>query len=111
MLKKLYQRLLFKLDPLLPARKLSVIQGDSLPTKMPMRSLVLARDGQEDWCVGFKCPCGCGRTIELLLIEDASPRWDCKLDQKGHPSLHPSVWLKNGCKSHFWLKNGRVQWV
>jgi hypothetical protein len=111
MLKKLYWYFLRKLDPLLPARKLTIIGGDSLPTKMPIRSLILAKDGQEDWCVGFNCPCGCGHTIELLLIKEASPRWDCELDPQGHPSLHPSVWLKSGCKSHFWLKHGRIHWV
>ncbi|WP_414916408.1 DUF6527 family protein [Pseudomonas sp. IT-P395] len=111
MLKKLFQYVVSKLDPLLPARTLTVIEGDSLPAKMPMRSLVLARDGQEDWCVGFKCPCGCGHTIELLLIEEARPRWDCELDKHGHPSLHPSVWLKSGCKSHFWIRHGKVHWA
>lgn len=108
---QLCQRFLCKFDSLLPARKLTVIEGDSLPAKMPMRSLVLARDGREDWCVGFKCPCGCGHTIELLLIDEASPRWDCEIDKRGRPSLHPSVWLKSGCKSHFWLKHGKIHWV
>jgi hypothetical protein len=111
MLSKLYHYAVTKIDPFLPARKLMVVEGDTLPAKMPMRALVLAKDGQEDWCVGFKCPCGCGRTIELLLIEEAVPRWDYKLDQHGLPSLHPSVWLKNGCKSHFWIRHGRVHWA
>ncbi|MFJ3051897.1 DUF6527 family protein [Pseudomonas nitroreducens] len=76
-----------------------------------MRSLVLLKDGGEDWSIGFRCPCGCGRPIELLLIDEARPRWDYKIDSKGLPSLHPSVWLKTGCKSHFWVRNGRIQWV
>ncbi|HHA1903486.1 TPA: DUF6527 family protein, partial [Enterobacter kobei] len=21
------------------------------------------------------------------------------------------VWLKDGCQSHFWVKNGRIVWV
>lgn len=99
------------IDSLLPARRLQVIQGDVLPNKMPFRGLVLVRDGIDDWCVGFKCPCGCDRTIELLLPEDVKPRWTCEIDTLGRPSLHPSVWLNNGCKSHFWLKEGRVVWA
>nr|WP_232252247.1 DUF6527 family protein [Pseudomonas frederiksbergensis] len=59
----------------------------------------------------MKCPCGCGRTIELLVIQEAKPRWDVEVDADGFPSLTPSVWLTNGCKSHFWLKRGRVTWV
>lgn len=94
-----------------PARRLVIVEGDSLPTKMPFRDLVLARDDGEDWSVGMKCPCGCGRTIELLVIQEAKPRWDVEVDADGFPSLTPSVWLTNGCRSHFWLKRGRVTWV
>ncbi|WP_327123493.1 DUF6527 family protein [Pseudomonas viridiflava] len=74
-------------------------------------TLVLTRDGDEDWCIGFRCPCGCGRTIELMLIQEAEPRWGYSLDSAGKPSLHPSIWLNNGCRSHFWLRHGRIHWV
>lgn len=93
-----------------PARRLVVIEGDSLPGSMPRRNLVLARDDGEDWCVGMRCPCGCGDVIELLVIAEAKPRWDVSADQKGRPSLSPSVWRKTGCQSHFWLRRGRVEW-
>jgi hypothetical protein len=39
-----------------PRRRLRVIEGDSLPVRMPLRDLVLARDDGEDWCVGMRCP-------------------------------------------------------
>ncbi|WP_363320789.1 DUF6527 family protein [Acidiferrobacter sp.] len=95
---------------LLPARHLQIVEGDSLPGRIPFRDVVLARDGNEDWCVGLRCPCGCGETIELLLIREAAPRWDLNIDAKGLTSLKPSVWLKKGCRSHFWLIRGRVHW-
>lgn len=97
-------------EPLLPPRRLVIVQGDSLPAKMPLRSLVLARDGVEDWCVGLRCPCGCGRTIELMVIKEAKPHWSYTLEDSV-PTLHPSVWLNNGCKSHFWVRHGRIHWV
>lgn len=93
-----------------PARKLVLVEGDSLPTLMPRRNLVLAREDGEDWCVGLRCPCGCGDVIELLVIPEAKPRWDVRVDGKSRPSLSPSVWRKTGCQSHFWLRNGRVEW-
>ena len=93
-----------------PARRLVVIEGDSLPKSMPRRNLVLARDDGEDWCVGMRCPCGCGDVIELLVIDEAKPRWDISADQKGRPSLYPSVWRKTGCQSHFWVRRGRIEW-
>lgn len=98
------------LDRYGPRRGLEVIEGDSLPTRLPRRDLVLAREGDEDWCVGMKCPCGCGDTIELLLIKEAKPRWDLQVDASGRPTLKPSVWCQTGCRSHFWLRSGRVEW-
>lgn len=91
-------------------RRLRIIEGDSLPERLPWRDVVLARDGDEDWCVGMRCPCGCGRTIELLVFPEAKPRWAISVDRKRRPSLSPSVWLQKGCRSHFWLKAGRVRW-
>jgi hypothetical protein len=93
-----------------PRRGLKILEGDSLPERLPRRDLVLAREGDEDWCVGMRCPCGCGQSIELLLVREAKPRWDLLIDPSGHPSLRPSVWLQTGCRSHFWLRRGRVEW-
>ena len=88
----------------------SVIQlnGDSLPDKMPIRSIVVAIEDDEIWCVGLKCPCGCGYTIELPIIKEAKPRWDININSQNQISLFPSVFLKKGCKSHFWIKNGKI---
>ncbi|WP_236000503.1 DUF6527 family protein [Bradyrhizobium uaiense] len=58
----------------------------------------------------MRCPCGCRQTIELLLIREAKPRWDLSVDPAGRPSLRPSVWVQTGCRSHFWLRRGRVEW-
>lgn len=93
-----------------PTRRLVLVEGDSLPKSVPRRNIVLAREDGEDWCVGMHCPCGCGDVIELLLILEAKPRWDISIDSRDRPSLAPSVWRKTGCKSHFWLRKGRVQW-
>lgn len=95
---------------LAPRRRLRIIEGDSLPSQLPRRDLVLARDDGEDWCVGMRCPCGCGHVIELLVIAEARPRWDVLLDAKGRPTLTPSIWLKKACHSHFWIREGRVHW-
>jgi len=96
---------------LLPARGITIIEADTPPEKLPWRNLVLAREDNEDWAVAFRCPCGCGKRLELLLIEEAKPNWSISIRKGNKPTLHPSIWLKGGCKSHFWIRNGRVIWV
>jgi hypothetical protein len=94
-----------------PQRKVLIRDGDTLPIAMPKHDLILLKDGGEDWSVGFLCPCGCGEVIELLLLQNVKPRWDIKVDRRGRPTLFPSVWKATGCKSHFWVRNGRIFWV
>ena len=97
-------------DYLLPARRITVVEADTPPDKLPLRNLILAREDGEDWAVAFRCPCGCGKRLELLLVEEAKPNWKLTIKDKGSPTLHPSVWLKKDCRSHFWLRDGKVVW-
>lgn len=93
-----------------PARRLVIVEGDALPDVLPGRDLVLVRDDGDDWSVGMRCPCGCGERIELMILEGARPRWDVRSNRAGQPSLHPSVWRNSGCRSHFWVREGRILW-
>jgi len=98
------------LETIGPRRALRIIEADTLPAKLPLRSLVLAREDGEDWCVGLRCPCGCGQRLEMMLLKNVKPRWDVTLDPRGRVTLHPSVWLRAGCRSHFWIRAGKVVW-
>lgn len=93
-----------------PARRIRIVEGDELPEKLPRRDLVLTRDDGDDWSIGMRCPCGCGEVIELMLLEEARPRWDLKTDENNRPTLHPSVWRRKGCRSHFWVRKGHIFW-
>ena len=93
-----------------PRRSLVVVEGDTLPEKLPLSNLVMARDGDENWSVGLRCPCGCGKRLEMMLLKEVKPRWDITVDSRGRVSLHPSVWLREGCRSHFWVKAGKIIW-
>ncbi len=95
----------------LPPRRLMIVSGDVLPKSLPVRDLVILRDDGEDWSVVMRCPCGCGRHVELPLLREARPRWTLKLDEKNRPTLHPSVWLNDGCRSHYFVRSGKVIWV
>ncbi len=95
---------------LAPRRTLKIIEGDTLPEKLPRRDLVLMRDDGDNWSVGFLCPCGCGQRLELMVLKGVRPRWDVATDDQGRPTLHPSVWLRAGCRSHFWVRRGKILW-
>lgn len=93
-----------------PRRFVKVIEGDGLPTRLPLWDLIVAREDNEDWSVGMRCPCGCGYRLEMMLLKNVKPRWQLSVSERGYPSLHPSVWLSEGCRSHFWLREGKVVW-
>lgn len=86
------------------------VDGDEMPKALPARTLVVLDDEGEPWSAGMKCPCGCGRVLEVMLLAEVKPRWDVEVDARGRPSLRPSVWVADGCRSHFWLRSGRVHW-
>ena len=98
-------------EALLPPRVLVVVEGGDPPDRLPRRDLVLLRDGGEDWSVAMRCPCGCGQKVELALIREAKPRWSLRNDLGNHPTLSPSVWLREGCRSHFFVRAGRIRWA
>jgi hypothetical protein len=93
-----------------PRRAVRIVEGDTLPDRLPIHDVVLVREDGEDWCVGLRCPCGCGQRLEMMLLKGVKPRWDITIDKHRRVTLHPSVWLRTGCRSHFWLRNGKVIW-
>lgn len=94
-----------------PTRRVAaVVEGDS-PTSLPRLDLVLLTEGGEPWSAVMLCPCGCGQTVELPLLPQVKPRWSLEVDAQGLPTLRPSVWLMDGCRSHFFLRKGKVIWV
>lgn len=70
---------------------------------------VVSEDGFAEH-VSMLCPCGCNKVLHMNLIPDEKPCWKILTPNNKPLSLHPSVWRKKGCKSHFWFKNGKVIW-
>ncbi|WP_354665980.1 DUF6527 family protein [Stutzerimonas kunmingensis] len=94
-------------NPYLTVRQ---IEGDTLPKSFPKNQLIYLIDDGEGWSAGLHCPCGCGDILEVPLLHDASPKWRLNIDSKGRPTLHPSIWRREKCRSHFWIRGGRVYW-
>lgn len=105
---------LFGKRPAAPAppqlRKTIFVEGDELPAELPPFDIIVAREDGVLWSAGMICPCGCDRRIEVMLLDGVKPRWDLTVDEQGLPTLKPSIWVANGCRSHFWLRRGSIEW-
>ncbi|WP_354678502.1 DUF6527 family protein [Cupriavidus plantarum] len=87
-----------------------MIVVEDLPDQFKPRTLYVVGENEPYWLAAFVCPCGCGETIQLPMITGQRPRWT--LDSKGTrlPSLSPSVDRTVGCRSHFWIRAGKIWW-
>jgi len=70
---------------------------------------VVGGKGYQKWAY-FKCPCGCGALIMLSLSTERRPNWRVDTDWFDRPTVRPSVWQTDGCFSHFFIKQGHIDW-
>ena len=97
------------LQPWLYTDRLRSVAVDELPDSVAQRRLYLIGNGVPR-SAALLCPCGCGEVIQLSLLPDDSPSWTVSFDRDGLPTLSPSVWRTKGCRSHFFLRHGRIVW-
>lgn len=87
----------------------SVTEDIDLPDNaIPGKLYLVGEDGRY-WIAAMRCPCGCGTLLEMNLLPDSEPVWSLKVVAT-NPTLHPSIWRKDGCRAHFLLRNGRIVW-
>ena len=84
---------------------------EELPDVLDARAVYVLGQGKHRWFAAMACPCGCGATVEVSLLADARPRWRLVEHRDGTVSLEPSVWRQIGCRSHFFLRRGLIQWA
>jgi hypothetical protein len=71
--------------------------------------IVVGGQDYQKWAY-FRCPCDCGETIMLSLSKTTRPSWSVSIDSHQRPTISPSVRQIAGCFSHFWVREGNVQW-
>ena len=91
-------------------QRIKVAFTDQEPAKLKSGRLYVASASKRPTFGYLVCPCGCGETLHLRFLPDRHPRWEVDIDADGVVSLTPSVWRQVGCRSHFFLKRGRVYW-
>lgn len=88
----------------------STADVNELPELVADRTVYVVGENGYLWYAAMLCPCGCRAVIHLSLMPDGHPRWALKRHPKQRVSLTPSVWRKAGCRSHFFLRDGRILW-
>lgn len=86
-----------------------VIRAEEEPDELEQMQVYAVGEGEHLWHISMVCPCGCGEKLSLNALPDDSPRWTLE-ERCGVPSIRPSVWRQVGCRSHFFLKHGRIEW-
>ena len=89
---------------------LTAIHLEELPDALHASKVYIIGEGEYQWIAAMIFPCGCGATLQLGLMPEQRPRWKVTEHRNGSVSLHPPVWRLRGCRSHFWLKHGKIIW-
>lgn len=89
---------------------LRTVQAEELPERVAAETLYVVGEGRHLWSVALQCPCGCHALIQLNLLPGAEPRWQLTKHHDGSITLHPSIWRQQGCRSHFFVRKGRIEW-
>lgn len=90
---------------------LETIYLDELPDKLKKDVVYLIGENGYLWSAALLCPCGCQAVIQLNLLSDAKPYWRVEEHLDGTVSLAPSVWSRQGCDSHYFVRCGFIKWV
>lgn len=80
------------------------------PTTTKPGTLYVVGSPAEPFQAVMACPCGCRDSIWMDLIPGDGEYWKLRRERNGRATLSPSVWKTDGCRSHFWLRDGRVRW-
>jgi hypothetical protein len=87
-----------------------VVAVDELPDRLVSKTVYAVGEDGQYWLAALTCPCGCGDTIQLSMMQGQRPRWTLVERHMRFPTLAPSVDRTVGCKSHFFVRGGRIQW-
>lgn len=93
-----------------PRSAYRALECEDLPDALEPNTVYLIGDAGRPWSAALICPCGCRDIIRLSLVPNDRPRWSASVGPLGLVSLHPSIWRVKGCRSHFFIRRGRVLW-
>ncbi len=84
--------------------------AEDIPEKPEPTVVYIIGENLNHWCAVMKCPCGCHAMIQLNLLAQIRPSWTFREEFTGKLTLSPSIWRNTGCRSHFFVRDGRIIW-
>lgn len=90
--------------------RLHIVRVEDLPDSIERGTLYVVGEGHHLWSVALQCPCRCRAVIQLNLLPGAEPRWSLTKHRDGSVTLYPSIWRQKGCRSHFFIRKGQIEW-
>ena len=87
-----------------------VVVVDELPDRLAPKTIYAVGETGQYWLAALTCPCGCGDIIQLAMMQGQRPMWTLVERQMRFPTLAPSVDRTVGCRSHFFVRGGKIQW-
>lgn len=106
----LWNRLFHRPRLVHPYHAVCIQDDEQLPKKLSTHTVYIIGIPGNEWLAKLVCPCGCGETLFLNLLQDELPNWKWHIGADATVTLSPSVWRRVGCKSHFFLRDGLIQW-
>ncbi len=87
-----------------------VDSADNVPEKLPRNGAVLVGPPARPKWIVFDCPCRRGHRIMLNTDKARLPYWSTTV--KGRLTISPSIDSNHAMRRcHYFIRNGRIQWV
>lgn len=87
----------------------TVPRMSAVPSDIARDIYIVEKGQRRAWAV-FNCPCERGHRLVVNLSPNRWPCWGVSV-RRGLASFWPSLWLKEQCKSHFWIRRNRIYWA
>jgi hypothetical protein len=91
-------------------KRYTVKYVDDVPDVLSDMTIYIIGEFSFQWLISFKCPCGCERAIHLNLLKGSIPNWRYVV-KNTLIDIYPSVRRIHGCKSHFTVRKGKIDWI
>ena len=83
---------------------------DDVPDKPKGKTLYFIGEQDYFWQFVMICPCGCNSLLHMNLMQDEEPYWTFEIDDD-KVTIVPSIDRMIGCKSHFFVRSGKIVWA